>query len=289
MRIYLAFHQAKLRVGEQLSDAAADRPAAAAAAITISLDSTFIRSREDGERHLEVRVGNVETAGGGRQVFGAVAKADTDITALIRRNLETVGRTDDTEVTAFTDGCPGLRSILANAGVTKPPILDWFHIAMRLQHTKLAASGLSTDDPDRVKAKAVIVAEVERLRWRIWNGKAKNAQRSIERIRKVMHVFKGERGHRTKGVPSRKLWHALHEVDQLSQRPKRLAGQLRRTIPCRLACRNVDHRRHGELPGQSANEQVATDAMVPARRRSPAPGPLRSLQRHARFRVRPSI
>ena len=178
------------------------------------MDSTFIRSREDGERHLEVRVGNVETAGGGRQVFGAVAKADTDITALIRRNLQSVGRTDDTEVTAFTDGCSGLRSILADAGVTKPPILDWFHIAMRLQHTTQAASGLSTDNPDRVLAKAVIVAEVERLRWRIWNGKAKNAQRSIERIRKVMHVFQGERGHRTRGAPSGKLWSALHEVDR---------------------------------------------------------------------------
>jgi hypothetical protein len=27
--------------------------------------------------------------------------------------------------------------------------LDWFHIAMRLQHTKLAAANLSTDAPDR--------------------------------------------------------------------------------------------------------------------------------------------
>jgi hypothetical protein len=125
-----------------------------------------------------------------------------------------VGRDDDTEVTAFTDGCPGLRTVLANAGVTKPPILDWFHIAMRLQHTKLAAASLSTDDSDQVTAKAVIVAEVERLHWRIWNGKAKNAQRSINRIRKVMHVFRGETSHRTKGVPSRKLRHALHEVDQ---------------------------------------------------------------------------
>ncbi len=95
-----------------------------AAAITRSLDSTFIRGREERERRLEVRVGNVETAGGGRQVFEAVAKADTDITALIRRNLETVGRTAGTEVAAFTDGCPGLRCILVNAGVTKPPILD---------------------------------------------------------------------------------------------------------------------------------------------------------------------
>jgi hypothetical protein len=199
---------------KQLGDAAAYPPPAAAAAITITLDSTFIRSREESERHLEVRLGNVETKTAGRQVFGAVTRADTDITALIRRTIETVGRNDDTEVTAFTDGCPGLRTVLANAGVTKPPILDWFHITMRLQHTKLAAASLSTDEPDRVTAKATIIAEVERLRWRIWNGKAKNAQRSINRIRKVMHVFKGENSHRTKGAPSRKLWHALHEVDK---------------------------------------------------------------------------
>jgi hypothetical protein len=117
-------------------------------------------------------------------------------------------------VTAFTDGCPGLRAVPANAGVAKPPILDRFHIAMRMQHTKLAAANLSTDDPDRVTAKATIIAEVERLHWRIWNGKAKNAQRSINRIRKVMHVFKGEHGQGGKGVASRKPWHALHAVDQ---------------------------------------------------------------------------
>jgi hypothetical protein len=140
--------------------------------------------------------------------------AETDFTTLIQRTLEIVGRTDTTEVTAFTDGCPGLRTVLANVGVTKPPILDWFHIAMRLQHTRLAAANLSTDEPDRVAAKAMIVAEVERLNWRIWNGKAKNAQHSIKRIRKVMHVFKGERSRGAKGGASRKLWHALHAVDK---------------------------------------------------------------------------
>jgi hypothetical protein len=178
------------------------------------LDSTFIRSRDDRERHLEVRVGNIETETGGCQVFGAVTRSEIDITALIQRTLETAGRTDATKVTAFTDGCPDLRTVLTNAGVTKSPILDWFHIAMRLQHTKLAATNLSTDGPDRVTAKATIVAEVERLHWRIWNGKAKNAQRSINRIRKVMHVFKGEHSQSAKGVASRKLWHALHAIDK---------------------------------------------------------------------------
>jgi hypothetical protein len=64
------------------------------------------------------------------------------------------------------------------------------------------------------EATATIVAEVECLHWRIWNGKAKNAQRSINRIRKVMHVFKGEHSQSAKGVASRKLWHALHAVDK---------------------------------------------------------------------------
>jgi hypothetical protein len=195
-----------LRIGEQLGTATSDRPTtAAAAAITVSVDPTFIRSREEDERHLEVRVGKVETASGGRQVFGAVAKADTDISALIGQSIRIVGRTDDTEVTAFTDGCPGLRSILIGAGITTPPILDWFHIAMRIQHAAQIASGLPADGSGRMHAKTVIVEEVERLRWRIWNGKAKNARRSIDRVRKVMHVYKEEHGHNMRSVPSRRL------------------------------------------------------------------------------------
>jgi len=55
-----------LKAGAALRDCAVVRPETAASAITITLDSTFIRSCYGGERHLEVRVGNVETASGGR-------------------------------------------------------------------------------------------------------------------------------------------------------------------------------------------------------------------------------
>ena len=183
------------------------------------MDATFIRSCEDGERHIEVRVGNVETATGARQVFGAVVKAETDLERLIRKNIDVVGGTGATALTAFTDGCPGLRGILAGAGVLEPPILDWFHIGMRLQHLKQVAEGLVVSDPARVTAKAVIVDEVERLHWRIWNGKAKNARKSIDRIGAVMHHFRGERDSRQSIAPSRKLWTALRELN------KYLAGQ----------------------------------------------------------------
>jgi len=110
-----------LKAGEQVRNTAV-KPAPAASTATVTVDSTFIRSCHDGERHLEVRVGNVETPGGARQVFGAVARTDTDLAVLIRRNLEMMGRTDDTKLTAFTDGCPGLRAILADAGVTNPGV-----------------------------------------------------------------------------------------------------------------------------------------------------------------------
>jgi hypothetical protein len=203
-----------LKIGEGLRMEAAARAAADAEAIVVSLDSTFIRSCEDDERHLEVRIGNVETGSGERRVFGAVAKTDTNLGALIRRNLDAVGRTERTTLTAFTDGCPGLRHSLLDAGIVEPPILDWFHLAMRLQHLTQTAGSLSSDDPERAAAKTVIVDEVDRLRWRLWNGKAKDARISIDRIRAVMHHFRGERDGRRSIASSRKLWTALWALNE---------------------------------------------------------------------------
>jgi hypothetical protein len=67
-------------------------------------------------------------------------------------------------------------------GVIEPPILDWFHVGMRLQHLEQTAGALSNDTSARREAKEVIVTEVDRPCWRLWNGKAKDAQASIERI-----------------------------------------------------------------------------------------------------------
>jgi hypothetical protein len=200
-----------LKLGEQLRRAASGAPeptavAAPASAITLSLDSTYIRSCHAGERRLEVRVGNAEAPEGGRQVFGAVANADADIVALIRRALDALGRTSDTALTAFTDGCSGLRAILAAAGVASPPSLDWFHLSTRLQHAKQVAEGLPAEEPAQQQSKAEIVTEVERLRWRAWNGKAKDARITLKRLRTLLPALERE--------PVRKLKRALRAVDR---------------------------------------------------------------------------
>ena len=59
----------------------------------------------------------------------------------------------------------------------------------------------------------MIVEEVERLRWRVWNGKARDAQVSIDRVRAVVHHFQGEPEERTSNAPSQKLRTALQAMD----------------------------------------------------------------------------
>jgi hypothetical protein len=179
----------------------------------VTSDSTFIWSRGGGERHLLVRNGNVETKSGGRQVFDAVAKADTNIKMLICRSLDAVGRTEDTALTAVTDGCSWLRCILVDAGFAGAPMLYWFHIAMRLRHLKQVASGLSVNDLERAAAKAVIVAEVVRLHWRLWHGRATHAPISIDRTGAVMHRSQGEQDGQKAITPSRNLWTGLRTLN----------------------------------------------------------------------------
>src|SRR4051794_27215453 len=58
------------------------------------------------------------------------------------------------------------------------------------------------------------LTEVDRLRWRVWNGKTTDAQLTLERIREVMPAFQGERGRGSKSPSARRLWTALHEIDR---------------------------------------------------------------------------
>src|SRR4051794_5767685 len=81
---------------------------------------------------------------------------------------------------------------------------------MRLQHAEKTASTLPADTPERENARAMILAEVDCLHGRIWNGKAKDAKVTLECIRQVIPVFQGD-GDRKRDPSSRRL--ALREID----------------------------------------------------------------------------
>ena len=60
--------------------------------------------------------------------------------------------------------------------------------------------------PNQQQAKAEIVSEVERLRWRTWNGKAKDARLTLKRLRTLLPALERE--------PARKLRRALRAIDR---------------------------------------------------------------------------
>ena len=82
-----------------------------------------------------------------------------------------LGATPCTEVTILSDGADGPRSLgeAASVGPTCH-VLDWFHLAMRIQHVARAVKGWpDVTDEDRQEG-ARLADAVEHIRWRLWHG-----------------------------------------------------------------------------------------------------------------------
>jgi hypothetical protein len=95
--------------------------------------------------------------------------------------LTGLGMTADTEVTILSDGAEGPRSLgeAASTG-TVFHVLDWFHLAMRVQHAAQCPAAGRT--PRRATAGTARFADaVEHIRWRLWHGQTARALRLIQR------------------------------------------------------------------------------------------------------------
>jgi hypothetical protein len=81
----------------------------------------------------------------------------------------------------LTDGADELRSLgeAASPGPTHH-VLDWFHLALRIQH----AAQASKSWPDRTEGDQLagkrLADTIERIRWRLWHGKNLRALDLIE-------------------------------------------------------------------------------------------------------------
>ena len=86
------------------------------------------------------------------------------------------GATPHTPVTILSGGADGPRSLgeAACVGPTRR-VLDWFHLAMRIQHVAQAAKGWPADTPGERGDGARLADAVERIRCRLWHGQVRRA------------------------------------------------------------------------------------------------------------------
>ncbi len=186
-----------------------------ASELTLGLDHGFIRSNTPkSSRHHRVLVGNILN-NSDRRVFAGVQTDKLELThKLIRTNFTRVWLFADTDLTVLTDGEPGLSELCRETTPSsKVPILDWFHIAMRLQHMKQCAAGLRCLVKTHRDAQIAIKEELEKLHWRLWNGQTDSVGKIIvtlsSSIRRFRHYMKP---HQKQRDSHRKLWVMLVEL-----------------------------------------------------------------------------
>jgi hypothetical protein len=150
-----------------------------------------------------------------------------------------------TEVTAFTDGDQLLRQLLKQADLKGRPILDWQHLARRVQVTKQAAQGLRALTNAEHRAWPMIVQILESLHWQLWHGRVAAAKHRMGRVERLLRPFDIDRTRTRTAAPARRLRTAL--------------GKLRGYVDGQSAhLVNCHQRRRAGLPiGTSATEGLA--------------------------------
>ena len=165
-----------MRVGARLEQQAVvsqpSAPAPAAQAISLSIDGGHVRSvRSHQVRSFEVMLAQVSNGDGKQVVFSSMpAEADRQRDQL-RGVLHGLGATPATPVTILSDGADGPRS-LGEAACVGPThhVLDWFHLAMRIQHVAQAATSWPDTAAEDAEAGIRLSKTIERIRWRLWHG-----------------------------------------------------------------------------------------------------------------------
>jgi hypothetical protein len=165
-------------------------PAAAAQAIAVSIDGGHVRSvRSYQVRSFEVMLAQVSNDDGEQVVFSSMpAEADRQCDQL-RSVLTGLGATPDTPVTILSDGADGPRSLGESASVGPAHhVLDWFHLAMRVQHVAQAAKSWPDASAEDCEAGSCLSETIERIRWRLWHGQV---GRGLELIGETMVTLEG--------------------------------------------------------------------------------------------------
>ena len=177
-----------MRVGaglerESLSRAKTPQAVPPSETMTVSIDAGHVRTaRGHPGRTFKVMAAQVSNDDVQPVLFSGVpGEADQQYTQL-NGVLSGLGMTGDTEVTILSDDADGPRSLGEAASIgTVFYLLDWFHLAMRVQHVAQCASGWPNATVRARRDGARFADAVKHIRWRLWHGQTERALRLIQR------------------------------------------------------------------------------------------------------------
>jgi len=148
--------------------------------VTVGLDGGYIRGRErrpGGTGCFEVIAGKSIPEEGAAKVFALVRRVDDKPRRRLHEVLASQGVLPRQQVTFLSDGGDTVRELPAFLHPHSEQILDWFHVAMRLEQLLQAARGLregplgAGSDLSRDE----ILRQLTRAKWFLWHGNVMSA------------------------------------------------------------------------------------------------------------------
>ncbi len=150
--------------------------------LAVGLDGDYVRGRNGQSRsegHFEVIVGK-SLAETGSKCLAFVNRYDTKRKRRLFTMLESQGMQMNQSVTLFSDGGETVRELQGYLNPQAEYILDWFHVTMRLTVMRnMAKSVVSKEQPDLAQQTD---AQLERIKWFVWNGNVWRAQQTIDEL-----------------------------------------------------------------------------------------------------------
>ena len=176
-----------LRVGERIESAPmpnAPMPSTTAAASwTLAVDGGFVRGIGKGEfKNFELLTGRLAAPGRKPYVFAWVGSETGDVADRVATMVRARTRRNAPQLRIITDGANNVQSIAQGLPFPAKPVLDWFHISMRIRHLEQIVQGLRPTSETEFAARNVLKTEVGKLRWCLWHSNVDKAEQKLNQI-----------------------------------------------------------------------------------------------------------
>jgi hypothetical protein len=157
---------------------------------TLAIDGGFIRGigKKGEQRNFEILTGRLAAPDHKPFVFACVSGQTDDVADRMATMVRARARRKAPKLRVFTDGANNLQTIAQALPFPAEPVLDWFHISMRIRHLAQIVQGLRPASETEQVTKKVLQDEVGKLRWCLWHSNLEKAEQKLRQILVICRI-----------------------------------------------------------------------------------------------------
>ncbi|MBV9907808.1 MAG: ISKra4 family transposase [Hyphomicrobiales bacterium] len=152
----------------------------------VSIDTAHVRSADPKSgRNFELVVARCGRGGRGETGGRYFVTAAVDQNALRDRTLHALGQEGYRgfgDVAVISDDAEILKRLPRAMPKPTTHIIDWFHIAMKIQPMQQIADHMARSRPDEPETYPPIARRVRAMKWRLWHGRVNRAIRDLQEL-----------------------------------------------------------------------------------------------------------